>query len=406
MEQITQFGPERRKRCLLQLLVNDTPTVPEESDQWFCILLLRLKTPVEDLSSSALEQLGRYEPVLEQILAELSPSAIPVQYGAEYLVLFSGQGPSFPEDSPDILRAFLEALGCQGFGALCWVASPPVCGVSLIPRAYRIAKTELELRMFRRESPRVFLTQEHAQGGEEALSMAGKDTERRFFLKLVNLDFDGAAVCVTELFTTVGQAGNRDVSLMKLRLFCLLENAAYFLAFRAGKDQSMSDVTPRFLGEFLSATDVERLSQQTLQFIALLEQEFSPSDSSVSLLINKMLGYFSDHYMDAELTVASAAAHFYMSPQQLARDFKKLVGVSPSNYLRQIRLDRAKQLLLDTAMSNEQIAAHVGFGNVKRFYRALQNLDGVSPGQFRRSRGTAMVEPEGNDAVFQNRTFC
>lgn len=90
----------------------------------------------------------------------------------------------------------------------------------------------------------------------------------------------------------------------------------------------------------------------------------------------------------------------------MARDFKKLVGVSPSNYLRQIRLDRAKQLLLDTAMSNEQIAAHVGFGNVKRFYRTFQNLDGVSPGQFRRSRGTAMVEPEGNDAVFQNRTFC
>lgn len=83
----------------------------------------------------------------------------------------------------------------------------------------------------------------------------------------------------------------------------------------------MSDVTPRFLGEFLSATDVERLSQQTLQFIALLEQEFSPSDSSVSLLINKMLGYFSDHYMDAELTVASAAAHFYMEPSAVGPGF-------------------------------------------------------------------------------------
>lgn len=89
--------------------------------------------------------------------------------------------------------------------------------------------------MFRRESPRVFLTQEHAQGGEEALSMAGKDTERRFFLKLVNLDFDGAAVCVTELFTTVGQAGNRDVSLMKLRLFAYWKTRPTFWPFGQAK---------------------------------------------------------------------------------------------------------------------------------------------------------------------------
>ncbi|MDD6024814.1 MAG: helix-turn-helix transcriptional regulator [Oscillospiraceae bacterium] len=140
----------------------------------------------------------------------------------------------------------------------------------------------------------------------------------------------------------------------------------------------------------------------------MLEQEFSPSDSSVSLLMNKMLGYFSDNYMDTTLTVASAAAHFHMSPQQLARDFKKLVGVSPSNYLMQIRLDRAKQLLLDTSMSNEQIAAHVGFGNVKRLYRALQSSDGISPGLFRKNRGTIISDTDTDRAwrMFQNRTSC
>lgn len=393
MQQLSESGLERRKLRLLQLIANDTPTVPVDTDEWFCILLLQLPTPPEVQSGSATENLGWYEPLLECILKRVSPSAIPVQYGGEYVVLFPGQRQEILDRYQPTLSLFLERLECQGLGPLCYVVSPPVGGINLIPRAYRITKTELDQRIFRREFPRVFLPQESARSGEEPLPAAGKDTERRLFLKLVNLDFDGAASCAEELFSTVGETGNSDISLMKLRLFCLLENAAYFLAFRAGKDHSMSDITPHILGEFLRAADIDYLSGQTLQFIQMLEQEFSPSDSSVSLLINKMLGYFSDNYMDAGLTVTSAAAHFHMSPQQLARDFKKLVGVSPSNYLTQIRLDRAKQLLLDTSMSNEQIASHVGFGNVKRLYRALQNSDGISPGQFRKSRGTVISAP-------------
>lgn len=393
MRQLSEPGLERRKLRLLQLIANDTPTVPVDTDEWFCILLLRLPTPPEVQSGSVTETLGWYEPVLEETLAQRSLSAVPVQYGEEYVVLFSGGKQQLLGSYEASLTEFLELLEHRGLSPLCYVVSPPVGGSNLIARAYRIAKTELDQRVFRKESPRVFLPQECAQSGEEPLSAAGKDTERRLFLKLVNLDFDGAASCVEELFSTVGNAGNSDVSLMKLRLFCLLENAAYFLAFRAGKDHSMSDITPHILGEFLRAADIDHLSGQTLQFIQMLEQEFSPSDSSVSLLINKMLAYFSDNYMDAGLTVGSAAAHFHMSPQQLARDFKKLVGVSPSNYLTQIRLDRAKQLLLDTSMSNEQIASRVGFGNVKRLYRALQNSDGISPGQFRKNLGTVISAP-------------
>lgn len=393
MQQFHETGLERKKLRLLQLLTNDTPTVPVDTDEWFCILLLRMPTPPELQSESAQTDLGAYEPMLEHILAQYSSDAIPVQYGREYVVLFPGPRQVFLRDYQQTLKQILEQTEQLCEGGLCYVVSPPVGGANLIPRAYRIAKTELDQRIFRREFPRVFLSQESARSGEEPLSAAGKDTERRLFLKLVNLDFDGAASCAEELFSTVGEAGNSDVSLMKLRLFCLLENAAYFLAFRAGKDHSMADITPHILGEFLSAADIDYLSGQTLQFIQMLEQEFSPSDSSVSLLVNKMLGYFSDHYMDSGLTIASAAAHFHMSPQQLARDFKKLVGVSPSNYLTQIRLDRAKQLLLDTSMSNEQIASHVGFGNVKRLYRALQNSDGISPGQFRKSRGMVISAP-------------
>lgn len=210
----------------------------------------------------------------------------------------------------------------------------------------------------------------------------------------MNLDFDSAAICAQELLGTLGMAGNNDIALMKLRLFCLLENAAWFLAFRSGKDQCMSDVTPHYLGDFLGANNIDELLWHTTAFIQLLEREFSPSDSSASQWMNRILAYISDHYMEPHLTITAIAHHFGLHPQQLSRDFMRLVGTSPSAYLMDIRLDRAKQLLRDSALSNEEIAAHVGFGSTRRLYRALQNSDGVTPGQYRKQQRSALEDAE------------
>ena len=156
----------------------------------------------------------------------------------------------------------------------------------------------------------------------------------------------------------------------------------------------MSDVTPHYLGDFLGADNIDELLSHTTAFIRLLEREFSPSDSSASQWMNRILAYISDHYMESRLTVTAIAHHFGLHPQQLSRDFGRLVGTSPSAYLMDIRLDRAKQLLRDTGLSNEEIAAHVGFGSSRRLYRALQNSDGVTPGQYRKQQRSALEDAE------------
>lgn len=312
MQQKSDPSKDLQKLRLLQMIANDTPTDPVDSEEWFCILLLDIQVP-----DAAQTVPGQYELLLEQ----LSPSVVPVQYGGEYVVLFSGKRHPFLAGYRQMVNKYLERLQFQCGESICYVVSPPVGGTSLIPRAYRIAKTEFDQRIFRKECPTVFLSIESVQGGEEPLSASVKDMERRLFLKLVNLDFDGAAACALERLSTVGDSGCSDVALLKLRLFSLLENAAYYLAFRVGKDRALLDVMPHYLWNFVRAENVDVLSKQATHLIRLLEQEFSPSDSSVSTLINRMVSFFNDHYMEPRLTVAAAAAHFHLSPQQHARHF-------------------------------------------------------------------------------------
>ncbi len=368
--------PERQKLRLIQLISQDTPSTPCADGQHFCVLLLY--TP-----ECAEQQHAQLEQQLDRALMQLGLSGISVYYSGELVVLVQST------DGQEAVRRLLTQI----IPPDAYVVSPEVTGESLIPRAYRIAQTELRQRLFRKQHPAIFLSQEDPSS-EAPLSAQSKDAERRLFLKLVNLDFDGAAICTQELFCTLGTAGSNDVGLMKLRLFCLLENAAWFLAFRSGKDQCMSDVTPHYLGDFLGADNIDELLSHTTAFIHLLEQEFSPSDSSASQWMNRILAYISDHYMEPQLTVTAIAHHFGLHPQQLSRDFGRLVGTSPSAYLMDIRLDRAKQLLRDTGLSNEEIAAHVGFGSVRRLYRALQNSDGVTPGQYRKQQRSALEDAE------------
>lgn len=371
------LSPERQKLRLIQLISQDTPSTPNQDGRHFCVLLL--KCP-----DSAEEQQILWEQKADEALARLQLSGISVFYSGELVVLVqSAQG----QAAIGLLLAELAAPGA-------YVVSPEVIGERLIPRAYRIAQTELRQRLFRKQSPAIFLSQEDPSSSEAPLSAESKDAERRLFLKLVNLDFDGGAICAQELFCTLGTAGTNDIGLMKLRLFCLLENAAWFLAFRSGKDQCMSDVTPHYLGDFLGAENMDVLLSHTTAFIRLLEREFSPSDSSSSQWMNRILAYISDHYMEPQLTVTSIAHHFGLHPQQLSRDFGRLVGTSPSAYLMEIRLDRARQLLRDSALSNEAIAAHVGFGSPRRLYRALQYSDGVTPGQYRKQQRSPLEESE------------
>src|SRR4029078_1902676 len=73
------------------------------------------------------------------------------------------------------------------------------------------------------------------------------------------------------------------------------------------------------------------------------------------------------------LTVSSIAARCHVSVRSLQQDFRRYVGTSPMAYLREVRLRRAHQSLLESdpsATSGGSIAYHLGFTNLGRFAAA------------------------------------
>jgi AraC-like DNA-binding protein len=86
-------------------------------------------------------------------------------------------------------------------------------------------------------------------------------------------------------------------------------------------------------------------------------------------------------------TVDRLARAVGLSRPVFARQFVKMMGLSPMRYLAQRRLERAAELLLETSSSLAEIAQGVGYRSEFAFGRAFKRHHGVAPGQYRRRPG-------------------
>ena len=125
--------------------------------------------------------------------------------------------------------------------------------------------------------------------------------------------------------------------------------------------------------EFLS---VVRLMQQS----ELIEQgKLEPNANS---LINSAKNYIRKHYAN-KLTMVQAADYVHLNPSYFSKLFRSKTGVTFTDYLTNVRITQAKQLLLNTDDRICDICLNVGFSDNVTFNRAFWRVVGVSPTDYR-----------------------
>jgi AraC family transcriptional regulator len=101
--------------------------------------------------------------------------------------------------------------------------------------------------------------------------------------------------------------------------------------------------------------------------------------------LRAVLEYIEEH-LDAAPTLAEIAAVAGLNPYHFARQFKAATGLPPHQYVIMRRVERAKHLLRSgTEVSLAEIATQAGFYDQSQFSRHFKRLVGVTPSQFRPS---------------------
>ena len=87
-------------------------------------------------------------------------------------------------------------------------------------------------------------------------------------------------------------------------------------------------------------------------------------------------------------TVASLASAVGVSQRTLTRRFRSALGITPQNYLEEVRINAACRILEETSRGIEDVGAEIGFRDGSSFRRAFKRQTGLSPAGYRRRYAT------------------
>ena len=113
-------------------------------------------------------------------------------------------------------------------------------------------------------------------------------------------------------------------------------------------------------------------------------QDHSPS-AYKNLVVQNTLTYMREH-CEKEIRLEDLAGRAYVSKGYLSRIFKEVTGQTVIQALQEIRMDRACVLLEKTNDSVSDVAANVGYSDLKYFYELFSQRFGMTPGECRDHR--------------------
>lgn len=169
--------------------------------------------------------------------------------------------------------------------------------------------------------------------------------------------------------------------------------------------QLVSEIKGTILKQFeqkweLEACELEELKKQALHiqladgleqawkeleavmnaFCSLIVQEKNEREYETVLVLIKHL---EEMYADPDLTVYQIAEKSGLPEKVISKLIKEHTGQSVYEYLEQIRINKATELLVKSGMTIDEIACHVGYNSSHSFRRAFKRVTGVSPSMYR-----------------------
>ena len=127
------------------------------------------------------------------------------------------------------------------------------------------------------------------------------------------------------------------------------------------------------------------LSNRLQELIVILSRHYSMIESSEAqslVRIGKVIEYLENN-TEEKIYIEELASMANMSKRNFMRIFKRAVGLSPVNYLMQVRLQKARKLLRETDLQIADISVMTGFSDSNYFIKCFKQSFGTTPFKFR-----------------------
>lgn len=323
--------------------------------------------------------------------------------GSQIVLLLFGDDPEakFMERVENWVQLILEALQKELNISLFMAAGDVTDDFSGIHRSYEMAQKKIKEK--RAEEKRILALRN--QETEQELNTRFDDVYGEYDFKLLikeirNGDSEKAQ---TELQAILQSSSRRlqSADMMKLQLFymnfinriagaCLPECEAY------ADELAMQCMTVmRELIYIGSDTIVTEMWDCLRKFVEKLVEVYQENNGKRKhWMIDQVLQYVEENYNTA-LSTRDIAGRFFMNTSYFSKLFHEQMGCTFSNYLINVRVEKAKMMLTQTNMKLYDIAEAVGYTNVQYFSTIFKEKEGLTPSAFQQMRSAVKDEYTG-----------
>ena len=277
----------------------------------------------------------------------------------------------------------------ETFQISCWLAiSGPLSGQASLKDAFAAVEQQME-RRFWEPQVHVFAEQER----ENAQDGAGDGTdENRQLLQIKRAlgNRDGAALqeALDSLFAKYRSRQNQSQIYVKFIFSNLLTTLYPFLNEMDGEKKTLDAM----ISDLYLQPDISEIVRMVQELASRIIGGFS-SGPSIRREILEVTDYIGANY-GKELSVERLASIVFLTPDYLSRLFKKSMGKSISQYIRQFRMEKAREFLTGTNRKVIDIGEAVGYPNYSYFCQSFREYFGTSPERYRQERRLG-DEPDG-----------
>lgn len=210
-----------------------------------------------------------------------------------------------------------------------------------------------------------------------------KDLEKPMFEAISKGDMNGMMVYATKYSDWMCQRA-KDGDLMAMRLK-VLEFSLYaeHLSYQNGGQTYRYSGRDNYLPEIMELTTPEELSEWFLDKMNnACQNVINKRDERSNDIIKTAQQYIRDNF-DKDISLDDVSRTVNISPYYFSKIFKEESGNSFIEYLTNIRIDKAKELLSGSDMSIKEICATCGYTDPNYFSRSFKKNVGVTPTEYK-----------------------
>ncbi|MBD5550495.1 MAG: response regulator [Lachnospiraceae bacterium] len=156
----------------------------------------------------------------------------------------------------------------------------------------------------------------------------------------------------------------------------------FYICSRITIKKELDTLSADYLNTIRSAGDIFALEQTVTEMFHTLKLCLCDNAGAQGQLTERAMRYIEEN-LAADLSLEQIADHLHISSSHLSRTFKKTADISLTDYINQVRINKAKELLLGTDVYIYAISEMVGYHDATYFSSIFKKLTGISPSEYR-----------------------